>query len=284
MPELPEVETIARRLREHGPDGEESPSLIGRRIRKVDVLWDRTVAEPAASELSEGAAGQVIETIGRRGKFLVMGLSRGWLIFHLRMSGDLIVEAPGGPPAPHDRLVVEFTDGIRLRFNDTRKFGRVWLLDDPGLLLGALGPEPLDSSLTPVEFHSRLASRKRKIKPLLLDQTFLAGVGNIYADEALFQAGIHPLAQSKQMDVEAAGLLLDSIRSVLTEGINRNGASIDWVYRGGGYQERFQVYQRGGEPCLRCGTRIRRIEVGQRGTHFCPRCQPLHPRFEVEAP
>ena len=162
-------------------------------------------------------------------------------------------------------------------FNDTRKFGRVWLVEDAQSVLGGLGPEPLDESLTGSDFYRMLQKQKRQIKPLLLDQSFLAGLGNIYTDEALFQARIHPLTAACAIQKSEANELLAAIRSVLQEGIQRNGASIDWVYRGGDFQNHFQVYQRDGQPCSRCGTEIQRITVGQRGTHFCPRCQILKP-------
>ena len=160
-------------------------------------------------------------------------------------------------------------------FNDTRKFGRVWLLTDPQSILGRLGPEPLDEAFTAREFHTRLACRKRQLKPLLLDQTFLAGLGNIYTDEALFLAKLHPLSSSNALSQGQATRLLGTIREVLNEGILHNGASIDWVYRGGEFQNHFRVYQRTGEPCLVCGTPIERILVGQRSSHFCPVCQSV---------
>jgi formamidopyrimidine-DNA glycosylase len=160
-------------------------------------------------------------------------------------------------------------------FNDTRKFGRVWLLEDPEEVLGLLGPEPLGESLTSSIFYGMLHCRRRQLKPLLLDQTFLAGLGNIYTDEALHHARLHPLALSDRLSIEQADRLLYSIRNVLQEGIRRQGASIDWVYRGGDFQNYFRVYQRTGEPCPECGTAILRLVIGQRGTHFCPDCQPL---------
>ena len=165
------------------------------------------------------------------------------------------------------------TAGVRLVFSDPRKFGRVWLVDDPQAVLGRLGPEPFDPHLTAEEFHRRLQQRHRQIKPLLMDQAFLAGLGNIYTDEALHMARIHPLLLSDQITLAESALLIESIRIVLKEGVFRNGASIDWVYRGGDFQNHFRVYQRTGEPCPVCGTPIARMVVGQRGTHYCPHCQ-----------
>jgi formamidopyrimidine-DNA glycosylase len=206
---------------------------------------------------------------------LLIHLSTDTLVIHLRMSGDLLVETEAEPIARHHRFLLYFEDGTRLAFNDTRKFGRVWLLADPAPLLEKLGPEPLDEAFTPEDFYTRLNKRRRQLKPLLLDQSFLAGVGNIYADEALHRAQLHPKQQAASLSPEQAATLLESIRHVLRAGIQANGASIDWVYRGGEFQNQFQVYQRGGDPCPQCGSPIERITVGQRGTHFCPTCQPF---------
>jgi formamidopyrimidine-DNA glycosylase len=271
MPELPEVETIARILRMGLP---EQPAVVGRHIVGADLLWKRTLAEPSADEFTSRIAGQVIEDIYRRGKFLVFWLSRDWLLFHLRMSGDLVVRPLGEPIANHDRLVLHLEADHELAFNDARKFGRVWLVDEVDRVVGGLGPEPLDTSLSEAVFYERLHATRRQLKQLLLDQTFLAGLGNIYADEALNLARLHPLMASNNITELQAAHLLISIRTVLREGITRNGASIDWVYRGGDFQNYFRVYQRTGLPCPECGTPIARIIVGQRGTHFCPTCQP----------
>ncbi len=158
-------------------------------------------------------------------------------------------------------------------FNDTRKFGRVWLTDDMEKVLGRLGPEPLGQSFTSHWLYDALQSCHRQLKPLLLDQTFLAGLGNIYTDEALHMAKLHPRALSDSVTAKQAERLHQAIQFILQEGIRRNGASIDWVYRGGDFQNHFRVYGRDGEPCLVCGTTIQKIIVGQRGTHICPNCQ-----------
>ncbi len=278
MPELPEVETIARYLREGSG---QLPGLPGSLISSCQVLWHRSLANLTPEEFNQRIAGQSIDSISRRGKFLVMQLTRDALLIHLRMSGDLRVESAldeGGQPLPaqkHDRLILYSNDDRRLAFNDTRKFGRVWLAGDPQEVLGSLGPEPLDLSLTALTFHAMLIERGRQLKPLLMDQSFLAGLGNIYTDEALHLAKLHPLRQSNQLSQQETERLLNAIRAVLTEGIRRNGASIDWVYRGGEFQNHFRVYQRTGEACPECGTPIQRLVVGQRGTHICPTCQPL---------
>jgi len=179
MPELPEVETIAGNLR-LGREGQ--PSLLGRRITTAHLLWERTLAEPTPQEFLQRLPGQEIRAIGRRGKFIVFTLTADTLLIHLRMSGDLWVEPLAAPLAPHHRLILDLEGGIRLAFNDARKFGRVWLTRDPSAVLGDLGPEPLDEAFTPQVLHRALQARHRRLKPLLLDQRFLAGLGNIYTD------------------------------------------------------------------------------------------------------
>lgn len=270
MPELPEVETIARMLRQ---GGHEDPAVVKRQILGADLLWQRTLAEPSPAEFKPRLIGQEIEDVGRRGKFLFLHLSHDWLLFHLRMSGDLLVKPVGTPPETHDRLVLKLEGDIQLVFNDARKFGRVWLVDDVDRVVGDLGPEPLDENFSAEALFDRLCATRRQLKPLLLDQTFLAGLGNIYVDEALNLAKLHPLTSAHCVSSEQAARLLVSIRSVLRDGIARNGASIDWVYRGGDFQNYFRVYQRTGKPCPECGTPVARIIVGQRGTHYCPTCQ-----------
>lgn len=272
MPELPEVETIKNLLRQgHG----DQPSLLGMVVADARLLWERTLAQPAPHEFTHQVVGQRVDEIERRGKFLHFRLSRDSLLIHLRMSGDLLVEPVDAPPGAYDRLVINMQQGVRLAFSDPRKFGRVWLVDEPQKILGALGPEPFDPQLTAEEFHRRLGQHHRQIKPLLMDQAFLAGLGNIYADEALHLARIHPLVPSDRITLLESARLIESIRAVLKEGIHRNGASIDWVYRGGDFQNHFRAYQQTGEPCPVCGTPIARIVVGQRGTHYCPHCQVL---------
>lgn len=269
MPELPEVETIVRLLR--GENGG-TPSLLGRSIRKVSLFWQRTLQTPSSPDALEALAGQRVEQIYRRGKFVVFHLTGASLLFHLRMSGDLRVEDASTGLQQHDRLAIWFESSLRLVFNDPRKFGRVWVVQDPQVVLEKLGPEPL-GEMSPHQFYQRLHQRRRQLKPLLMDQSFLAGLGNIYTDEALFRARLHPLRLSDTLTEVEAALLLKAIRAVLEEGIRRNGASIDWVYRGGEFQNTFCVYQRTGQPCRVCGEPIQRIVVGQRGTHFCVSCQ-----------
>jgi len=282
MPELPEVETIVRSLKNGARHG--GLTAIGQKVRDAQILWNRTIAEPSISQFNKRIIDQTIEAVARRGKFLVFTLSEDTLLMHLRMSGDLRVEKSvdgNGKAIPvhkHDRLVLRFESSLRLAFNNPRKFGRVWLLKNPQKVLSLLGPEPMDAALTGERFHVMLQGRKRQLKPLLMDQHFLAGIGNIYADEALFRASLHPRSGSNTLTKSQSINLLKQIRRVLEQGIRRNGASIDWVYRGGDFQNDFKVYGRAGEPCPRCGVAIQRIVVSQRGTHICPHCQTNNAR------
>lgn len=266
MPELPEVETIARKL---------EPELIGKTIKDTDLRWSRTLAAPSPKKFREQIRGQKITGVSRRAKFFILSLSTFHLLIHLRMSGDLYIRNSTIKPDKHDRLVLKLSGNKSLVFNDTRKFGRVWLTSNPEETLGNLGPEPLGREFTPQWLYKSLQKKRRQLKPLLLDQAFLAGLGNIYTDEALHLAKLHPLKRSDSVTQEQAEALHEAIRKILREGIRRNGASIDWVYRGGKFQNYFRVYGREGEPCQVCGTQIEHITVGQRGTHFCPNCQAL---------
>ena len=266
MPELPEVETIARGLR---------PELVGRTILSADVRWARTLATPSSKKFKERVRGQKIKAVARRAKFLILQLETYNILIHLRMSGDLAVRKGKITPEKHDRLLLYLSGGKVLAFNDTRKFGRVWLTNEPERVLGRLGPEPLERGFTVEWLYDHLQVHKRQLKPLLLDQTFLAGLGNIYADECLNMAKLHPLARANTIRPARAEALHKAIRAVLREGIRRNGASIDWVYRGGEYQDYFRVYDREGKPCVACGATIQKFTVGQRGTHICPSCQKL---------
>jgi formamidopyrimidine-DNA glycosylase len=271
VPELPEVETIVRNLRV-GSNG--SPSLVGRRIERVTLRWPGHVASPSAAIFRRRIRGQVVREVSRRGKFLVFPLDRGTLLVHLKMSGDLTLAAADVPTDRFERTTFHLDQGWELRFSDARKFGRVYLLDSPASLLGGLGPEPLNPDFTASALAERLASRRRALKPLLLDQSFLAGIGNIYADEALHRARLHPLRRSDTLTPEEARRLWRGIRDALRQGLRHNGASLDWVYRGGEFQNHFRVYQRTGEPCPVCGADIVRRVIGQRAAHYCPSCQP----------
>ncbi len=273
MPELPEVETVVRELRE-GSAGR-GPSVIGRIIERVSVRWPRHIARPSPRELKQRLPGQKIRSLSRRGKYLVFTLSRDVLLIHLKMSGDLLMVNGQAAPDKHAHTIFHFKGGRSLRFTDTRKFGKVWLVPRAEEVTGALGPEPLERGFTAKRLGEILGRKHRALKPLLLDQTFLAGLGNIYTDEALHYAKLHPLRRSDSLKPAEVRALWKGIRRALRAGLRHNGASIDWVYRGGNMQQHFRVYDRAGEPCYNCGTPIRRMVVGQRGTHFCPHCQRL---------
>jgi formamidopyrimidine-DNA glycosylase len=266
MPELPEVETIARTLKSE---------LVGEIILSADVRWARTLATPALIQFKKQISGQKIVDVSRRAKYLIIKLENYNLLIHLRMSGDLLVRTGKIKMEKHDRLLLHLSNNKQLAFNDTRKFGRVWLTSQPEEILGKLGPEPLEKNFSAQWLFENLHDRKRQLKPLLLDQNFLAGLGNIYTDECLHIAKLHPQKLSNTVTQKQAEALHKAIRSVLKEGIRRNGASIDWVYRGGDYQNHFRVYDREGEPCSVCGAKIQKLTVGQRGTHICPNCQRM---------
>ena len=266
MPELPEVETIARAIK---------PDLVGKTILAADLRWTRTLAMPSPAQFKKKIVGEEILDVSRRAKYLIIRLKNYNLLIHLRMSGDLVMRTGKIKPEKHDRLLLYLSDRNYLAFNDARKFGRVWLTDRPEEILGKLGPEPLEKGFTVQWLFENLHQRKRSLKPLLLDQTFLAGLGNIYTDECLHIAQLHPLAASNNVTYKQAEALHNAIRAVLKEGIRRNGASIDWVYRGGEFQNQFRVYGLDGKPCPVCGTKIQKLTVGQRGTHVCPNCQRL---------
>ncbi len=279
MPELPEVETTAGLIRPH---------VVGRRIEGAEVDWVRTLGGQAEGDFVRSVSGARIVAVGRRAKFVTIDLERGGepaggLVIHLRMTGRLLVE-PASDPAPAYRRVSLRLDGERpgrdwLHFVDVRKFGRFEFHADPAQRLDHLGPEPLGPEFTPDWLRAALRPRQRAIKPLLLDQAFLAGLGNIYVDESLHRAGIHPLRRADRIHKDRAEALHGAIIEILEAAIEREGSSFDAFYRTpegqpGSYQHLFQVYGREGKPCGTCGRAIRRIVVGQRGTHYCTRCQP----------
>lgn len=264
MPELPEIETIVRGLQ--GP-------LVGRTFTRVTVLWPNSVRTPIPDLLGR-LPGQRIEALTRRGKYLRFHLSEGDALFlHLKMSGDLLVEPADAPLHPHVRTIFGLDNAHELRFKDTRKFGRVYLVDDPALVVGQLGPEPLAPEFTLDDFQALFRRRSGRLKPLLLNQTFIAGIGNIYADESCFVAGIDPRRPADSLSEAELARLYEAIRQVLARGIMLKGASLDTVYRGGEFQNHFQVYGRADRACYTCGAPIRRLVLGGRSTHFCPHCQ-----------
>jgi formamidopyrimidine-DNA glycosylase len=296
MPELPEVETIARDLR---------GLVTGSRVAGARSNWARTLRSHDAEDFAAAVAGREIEGVGRRGKQLLIWLGPSGsapaepnagpdaagpavLTVHLKMTGQLFVVVAGTPQDRHVHLVLELSDGRELRFRDMRKFGRIGLYRrDPATGLPvdgeaegvlAAGPEPLSEEFTAGQFAALLARRRGRLKTLLLNQDFVAGVGNIYADEALWRARIHPLRDAHTVRPDEARRLHGALRAVLAEAVERRGSSVDDYTApegDGSMQEHLDVYQRAGEPCHRCGRPIRRIVVGGRSTHFCGWCQRL---------
>ena len=272
MPELPEVETVARDLR---------GLIVGATIVDAETRWERTLRDGMTPEVfADGVAGRRIESVGRRAKQVVVELSgEAYLTIHLKMTGQLFVVPQGGPADPYVRLVLALEDGREIRFRDIRKFGRIGLYGvDTADPFATIGPEPLADAFTVAAFRRRLRARKGRLKPLLLDQTFVAGVGNIYADEALWASRLHPLRTARTLRPADERRLWTELRRILAEAVIRRGSSIDDYTAPDGdgeMQEHLAVYQRTGEPCLRCGRLIRRIVVGGRATHFCSWCQRL---------
>ena len=276
MPELPEVETYMREL---------APRLRGRSVAGAHVTWPRPIAPPTAAEFATQFMGRRVDRFGRRGKYLLFFLDDGSsLIVHLRMTGKLQVSDGQSAPDQHTHVVLRLDDGSDLRYRDSRKFGRIWLVADADAVLHRLGPEPLGDEFTAVGLGAQLARRTASIKPVLLDQGLVAGIGNIYADEALFQAGIHPARPANGLATAEVARLHAAIRAVLTDAIRMQGSSLggssvqNYVRPGGepgGFQEEHRVFQRTGQPCLVCGRAIERIVLGQRSTHFCPHCQAM---------
>jgi formamidopyrimidine-DNA glycosylase len=272
MPELPEVETYARDL---------AAVLPGRVLRGATVDWPNQLPRNGPAELAGRIGGQRFASVGRRGKYLVLELSCDWLLIHLKMSGRLQVVPAGTPVDRHAHVVFQLDRGDELRFHDPRRFGRVYLLADPSGVLGALGPEPLDPAFDHRQFRAALGGRRGRLKPRLLDQRFVAGLGNIYTDESLWRARLHPLQPVERLAGADADRLLDAIRQVLTEAIAARGTSLsaggfrDLTGNPGEMQGTLAVFGRTGQPCPACGGPVQRLAVGGRGTHVCPRCQPL---------
>jgi formamidopyrimidine-DNA glycosylase len=271
MPELPEVETVVRGLR---------TPLIGHTITKVVIIWPRSVGAPDADTFVQRLTGATITGVGRRGKWIVIELSGEQnLLIHLRMTGQLMLEPTDCPGNEYARVILYLDSGRRLRFSDMRKFGRVILTEDVNEVLGDLGPEPLTEDFTLQKFKHMLAQRSGRIKPLLLNQRFLAGLGNIYVNEALWQAGVHPLRPANSLSSAEVEALYHAIRAVLRAAIDEGGTTLDnGNFRqangeAGEFASQLQVYDREGAPCACCGTPVERITVGQRGTYFCPCCQ-----------
>jgi formamidopyrimidine-DNA glycosylase len=274
MPELPEVEHAARGL---------AAQIVGRRIVAVTKLdWERMVETPALERFITLLEGREVLAVGRRAKWLLLTLDGGWtLALHLRMSGAITVHGAEAQPDAYTHLVLLLDDGRQIFFHDTRKFGRARLLGADGLasLDAAHGLEPLSDAFTPAALAERLRHRRARLKPLLLDQRVIAGIGNIYADEALWLAQLHPLRTSDSLDDDEVARLHSGIRLALLQGLEHGGSTLrdyrNSYGQAGANQEHFNAYDQEGKPCPRCGAMIERIVVGQRGTRLCPFCQRL---------
>jgi formamidopyrimidine-DNA glycosylase len=268
MPELPEVETIRAQL---------APRLEGRRLERVEILDPRLTRPDDLFEVMEELEGDRVVAVERRGKYLVLRLESGLvLLVHLRMTGSF-----GFVPTSHERAVVELDDGTRLVYRDVRRFGTWLVLEDVALdpYLGTKnGPEPLGPRFTAHWLAGRLAARRAPLKAVLLDQRVVAGLGNIYADEALWRARLNPLRPANTLGPADVQRLHRAIRAALRTGIERQGSTLrDYATpegTSGAMQDEFRVYGQEGQPCPRCGRPIAKTRVGGRGTWFCPRCQP----------
>ncbi|MCB0062049.1 MAG: bifunctional DNA-formamidopyrimidine glycosylase/DNA-(apurinic or apyrimidinic site) lyase [Caldilineaceae bacterium] len=297
MPELPEVETYVREL---------EPLLQGQIVRGVTVRWSRSVAAPTVPAFVQAMQGKAFVRFERRGKYMLFGLAavdrrqpsggqasakqrrdeevQQTLLVHLRMTGRLIVYATPTAPSRHTHVIFDLVDGKQLHFQDSRKFGRIWLVDHVETVLAKLGPEPLQEEFQVEDFAKRLSTRTTSIKALLLDQAVVAGVGNIYADESLHLAGIHPARAGNTLTQTEVTKLHAAIQTVLEQAIAGRGSSLGGSNiqnyqrpsgEPGAFQNQHRVFQRTGQPCLTCGEPIMRITLAQRSTHFCPHCQPL---------
>lgn len=283
MPELPEVETVRARL---------EPVLVGRRFESVEIRDPRLTRPEEPREVAAELVGEEVEAVDRRGKYLIVRFRSGRvLLIHLRMTGTLQHLRDGSPELdPHRRAVVRLDDGSDVIYRDVRRFG-TWLLLEPGqeadYLATRLGEEPLSRAFTPQSLAARFERRKAPVKAALLDQRSAAGMGNIYADEALWRARIHPLRPAGDLDADEVKRLHKAVREALRAGIARQGATLrDYRTPDGGrgsMQTALRVYGRDGDPCYRCGAQIGKTRAGGRGTWYCPSCQPLLPNGGVGA-
>lgn len=270
MPELPEVETVRRRL---------EPVLVGRTFEHVDIDDARLVRPREPAEVAAELSGERVAAVERRGKYLVVRFESGRvLLVHLRMTGSFRHDRRGSlQDVPHRRAVVNLENGSDVAYRDVRRFGTWLLLEPPEVepyLAARVGPEPLGPGFTTAFLHTRLAGRAAPLKAAILDQRTVAGLGNIYADEALWRARLHPQRAAGGLSADEVAELRRSVRAALRRGIAKQGADLgDGVYASGSMQDEFKVYGRGGEPCDRCGTIIAKTRVGGRGTSFCSTCQ-----------
>jgi len=283
MPELPEVQTIVNDLN--------NADLVGDVITGIRVFWRPSIAGCSIAAFSKRLKNQIIRSIRRRGKYIILDFSGPDTLFiHLRMAGRLHLIAAGAPRAKHEHVIIKLADQRQLRLHDTRKFARMNLVNDPECILNRLGPEPLETSFTGRVLADILLSRKRMIKPFLLDQSIIAGLGNIYTDEALWDAKINPCRSAASLSGPEIKSLHRAIRKVLKRGLKNMGTSLGSgrnnfasIEQNRGYnREQLKVYQRTGLPCPRCKTTIKRIMVGQRGTHICTACQLQPKKFGLK--
>lgn len=270
MPELPEVETVKNEL---------LPHIIGRCVTGLTLLWEGIVKEPTAEEFRSRLIGQIITGIARRGKYLIISLSGGGsLIIHLKMTGSLIIGQDSSEVPKYTRAIIHLDNGVHVFFRDPRKFGVMRLVRDGDSIVSKLGPEPLEADFTPEVLAQRLLKRKAPMKALLCEQSLIAGIGSMYADEALFATGIHPLRSGDSLSQDEIERLYSAIRRILWAAIDNKGASVNTYFRPDGTKGtahfEFKVAHRGGEPCVNCGTPIERVVVRNRGSYFCPKCQP----------
>lgn len=277
MPELPEVETVRKGLEK---------LVVGKTIKEVTILWPRIIESPVVEIFESQLIGQTIEKMERRGKFLIFKLTNYDMISHLRMEGKYETHDPEDQRDKHTHVIFTFTDGSELRYLDVRKFGRMVLVDKDqgtnykGIL--ALGPEPIPSQFKLNEFRLGLKKHHKAIKPLLLDQRLVTGLGNIYVDEALWEAKIYPEQRADTLKPKEVEGLYYAIIDVLGRAVEAGGTTIrsylNALGEAGTFQISLNVYGQTNNPCPRCGTPIKKIKVAQRGTHFCPKCQTLKVR------
>lgn len=272
MPELPEVENVKNTLNQFLP---------GKKIKDVKIYWENIIKHPGTEEFVIKLKGQTFEKVYRRGKFLIFHLDEDSLVSHLRMEGKYGLYHSGDAKDKHTHVVFEFTDGTELRYRDVRKFGTMHLYpkgtEESSVPLKTLGLEPLSDTLTAALMKKLFSNRKRNIKAVLLDQTILAGLGNIYVDEVLFQAGIHPETPANELSLNRLKKLKTAITEILSESVKHGGSTIrsytNSMGEEGGFQLKLFVYGRKNEACRLCGTEIERVVVAGRGTHICKSCQ-----------
>lgn len=274
MPELPEVQTVINDLN----DALKKPATI----TGAAVFWPKIVSGCDSNDFDAALRGRKIQHIWRRAKYIVIDLDKGLhLIIHLRMTGHLLLAPSNTPRDKHEHVILCLTKGRELRFHDTRKFGRFYLTKTPDTFFANIGPEPLSDAFSPAILTKMLKGKSRKLKPLLLDQNFLAGLGNIYVDEALWAAKLHPETKACDITPKEAEKLYYGIVTVLQSGLDNMGTTLGTSAanyysvsgRTGRNSDKLQVFRRQGQPCVRCGTTIEKLVVGQRGTHICPKCQ-----------